>query len=105
VVVGRRAGCAGPWKPKYFPIPRPDRGSPYDPAVLEDGTYDVVVVDATADDDPDRVHLSVTILAGDHKGEVLELVASGLGREDWDLLAVPGTVVVEGGTPRLTLEG
>jgi hypothetical protein len=73
--------------------------------VLEDGTYDVVVVDAEPGDGPGEVHLTVTILAGEHKGEVVELGARGLRREAWELLATPGTVVVADGAPHLTLEG
>ena len=74
--------------------------------MLEDGTYDVLVVDAEAlDDPPEAIRVELTILAGSAKGEVLALTAVGLGRDPLDLLAEPGTLVVADGVPRLVLEG
>jgi hypothetical protein len=74
--------------------------------VLEDGTYDVLVVDARALDEPaGAISVDLTILAGPSKGEVFSLTATGLDRDPLDLLAEPGTVTVTGGTPRLVLEG
>ena len=71
--------------------------------MLADGTYDVLVVDA--DDDPTgTVHVEVTILAGEHKGEVVSVAASGLERDPLDLLATPGTLTVTDGSPSLVLE-
>lgn len=78
-------------------------GYPYDAAVLGDGTYDVLVVDADEAEGSD-VRVEVTILAGEHKGEVVSLTASGLRRDPLDLLAAPGTLVVRDGTPTLTIE-
>ncbi|MCB0972539.1 MAG: hypothetical protein KDA97_13620 [Acidimicrobiales bacterium] len=73
--------------------------------MLSDGTYDVVVVDADhAPDADDAIHVEVTILAGSHKGEVVAVTASGLGRDPLDLLAVPGTLTVADGVPRLVIE-
>jgi len=71
--------------------------------VLEDGTYDVVVIDA--DDVEGGVHVELTVLAGPHKGEVVALTAAGLARDPLDLLAAPGTLTVADGVPRLALEG
>lgn len=71
--------------------------------VLEDGTYDVLVVDAEATEG--GIRLDLTVVAGPHKGEVITLGARGLHRDPLDLLGVPGTVVVAEGRPRLTLEG
>jgi hypothetical protein len=74
--------------------------------VLEDGIYDVLVVDAEeVDDPPGAIRVELTILAGPSKGEVFSLTAVGLGRDALDLLAEPGTVVVTNGEPHLTLEG
>lgn len=74
--------------------------------MLEDGTYDVLVVDAEALDAPTgAIRVELTILAGPEKGEVFSLTAVGLGRDPLDLLAEPGTVTVTDGTPRLVLEG
>lgn len=71
--------------------------------MLEDGTYDVLVVDVDADDD--AIRLDLTVVAGPHKGEVITLGARGLQRDPLDLLGVPGTVTVADGSPRLALEG
>lgn len=77
--------------------------------MLEDGTYDVVVVDADEIDGdagaPGALRVEVAVLAGPHKGEVLAITAQGLGRDPIDLLAVPGTVTVVDGAPHLVLEG
>lgn len=80
--------------------------------MLADGTYDVLVVDAQAVDDEavddeaaeGAVSLDLTILAGEHKGEVVTVRATGLDADPLDLLAVPGTLVVAGGEPRVALE-
>jgi hypothetical protein len=72
--------------------------------MLEDGTYDVVVIDAEAIDDA-TLRVEVTVLAGPHKGEVFAIAATGLGRDPLDLLAAPGTVTVLEGEPLLALEG
>lgn len=81
---------------------------PADPPVLDDGTYDVFVVDATAaDDDPATCVVELTIVAGDHKGEVVSLRAAGLARDAdaaLELLGTPGTLVVTDGVPTVTLE-
>lgn len=72
--------------------------------MLADGTYDVVVVDAEARDDG-SLHLEVTILAGEHKGELVSVAAAGLTRDPLELLAVPGTLTVADGAPDLAIEG
>lgn len=87
----------------------------YDASVLEDGTYDVVVVDAEAIDasegggDADRagspaLRIEAAVLAGPHKGEVVAITAVGLDHDPLDLLAMPGTVTVADGRPTLALE-
>jgi hypothetical protein len=74
--------------------------------VLADGTYDVVVIDAEPGDGADgAVRVELTVLGGPHKGEVLALSTAALDRDPLDLLAVPGTLLVAGGEPHLTLEG
>ena len=78
--------------------------------MLDDGSYDVLVVDADGDEpaddgEPGGIRVDLTVLAGPHKGEVITLTAHGLDRDPLDLLAVPGTVVVIDGEPHLTLEG
>ena len=74
--------------------------------VLPDGTYDAFVVDATEDTttDPAVMHLDLTITAGEHKGEVLRLTASGLPGSDIDLLGMPATLTVTEGRPSIRLD-
>ena len=71
--------------------------------MLPDGSYDVLVVDATADG-PAGLHLEVTVLAGEHKGEVVAVRASGLAVDEIEALGTPGTLTVQDGEPRLALE-
>jgi len=47
----------------------------------------------------------LAIAAGEHKGELVSITAPDTGRDPLDLLAVPATIVVADGRPRLTLEG
>jgi hypothetical protein len=73
---------------------------------LADGTYDAFVVDVEVDGDgADRVtHLELTILAGEHKGEVVSVAATGLAGEETDLIGMPATIVVTAGTPAVTID-
>lgn len=70
--------------------------------MLEDGLYDALVVDATADGE--ALALDLTILGGAHKGEVVSVRATGLGVDDVEILGMPGTLVVEKGVPTFTVE-
>ena len=70
--------------------------------MLDDGTYDVVVVDA--DTEGDVAALELTIIAGRHKGELVTVRAVGLRGESYELLGVPGTLVVTNGEPSVRLE-
>lgn len=71
-------------------------------AVLEDGEYDGIVVDA--DHQGDGVLLEVTVLAGPHKGEVVAVRATGLAIDPLDALGSPVTLVVAAGEPRVTFD-
>ncbi len=71
--------------------------------MLPDGTYDVFVVDAEAGADG-AMRLDVTILDGEHKGEVVSLQASGLQVDELEALGTPGTLTVTEGAPRVVLE-
>ncbi len=75
--------------------------------VLDDGRYDVFVVDAEGSDDgpSGTIALELTVLAGPHKGEMLTLQATGIDRDPLELLGVPGTLTVQGGQPSVRLEG
>lgn len=73
--------------------------------MLEDGTYDVLIVDANDDEhDRDVVHVTLTIISGARKSEVITLHARGLARESIELFGLPGTLVVRDGTPHLDLD-
>ena len=69
---------------------------------LPDGSYDVIVVDATADDG--SIAIEITILGGAHKGEVVAVRAAGLDMDELDLLGMPGTLRVEKGVPHFAVE-
>jgi len=71
-------------------------------APLPDGTYDAIVVDA--EERPGGVTaVELTVLAGPHKGQVLELSGPADG-DPLDLLGVPATITVADGRPRLRLD-
>ncbi len=72
------------------------------PSPLPDGTHDAIVVDA--DDAPDgAVVLQLAVLAGAHKGEVVEVRGAADGGA-LDLLGLPATLTVVDGTPTVRLE-
>jgi hypothetical protein len=71
--------------------------------MLPDGTYDVIVVDAT-EAAGGVLSLEVALLAGEHKGEVVSLQAQGLRIDELDALGVPGTLTVRDGAPSVVLE-
>jgi hypothetical protein len=75
-------------------------------AVLPDGTHDVFVIDATAvDGAPDGTWiLELTVVSGPHKGEVVSVRSANLDGSEFDLIGLPGTLVVEGGAPTVQLE-
>jgi hypothetical protein len=72
--------------------------------MLPDGTYDVFIVDAEGADAPGALRLDLTILAGDHKGEMVSMRAEGLGIDEVTALGTPGTLTVAAGEPSLVLE-
>jgi hypothetical protein len=75
--------------------------------LLPDGTYDAFVVDATPseDDGIPAMTLDLTIVSGEHKGEMVSVRASGLGRTATDLLGMPATLTVSGGSPDIAIDG
>jgi hypothetical protein len=71
--------------------------------VLEDGSYDVMVIEA--DERPDgSVAVELAVASGPHRGEVVRIVATNLGRSWIELLAAPGTLAVTDGNPVLSLD-
>jgi hypothetical protein len=80
--------------------------------VIADGNYDVFIVDATPLTETEepiepsvRWRLDLTILAGEHKGEVVTINATGLDGSEFDLIGMPGTLVVADGRPAFTIDG
>lgn len=70
---------------------------------LPDGTYDVFVVEAE-EARADVLRLSVTILGGEHKGDVVDLTATGLGVDEIDAMGMPGTLTVRAGEPSFRID-
>jgi hypothetical protein len=71
--------------------------------VLPDGRYDALVVDADTREGA-VVLLELTILSGDHKGDVVAVHATGIEGDPLDLLGLPATLVVAGGEPAVTFD-
>ena len=69
---------------------------------LGDGVYDVLVVDASTD--AGAFVIELTIVSGEHKGDVVGVRATGLYVDELDLLGMPGTLHVENGVPRFALD-
>lgn len=77
--------------------------------MLDDGTYDVIVVDADllegqALGGADVIRLDLTILAGEHKGEMVSMRATGLAVDEVTALGLPGTLTVRAGEPSVILD-
>lgn len=72
-------------------------------SLLDDGTYDVVVIDAR-EDEHDVVHLDVTVVSGTEKGNVVHLSGLRGKRGAVDLLGLPATLHVVDGESRLRFE-
>jgi hypothetical protein len=70
---------------------------------LDDGTYDVIVIDVVEGAD-DALVLELTVTSGAHRGEIVHVNARGLHRSWVDLLGTPATLNVTDGRPRVTLE-
>jgi len=70
--------------------------------VLEDGTYDALVFDADVRDG--AVAVELTILAGEHKGEVVSVVSPDWTGDALDLLGIPATLTVVDGAPSVVFE-
>jgi regulator of RNase E activity RraA len=72
-------------------------------AHLEDGDYDVIVIDAR--EDGDRVlHVDLALTSGAHKGEVITVAGAAREHDALALLGLPATLRVVNGEPRLTMD-
>ena len=72
-------------------------------AVLPDGRYDAVVIDAEEAGDG-AISLELALASGEHKGHVVTVVARGMSVDPIELLAVPATIHVADGIPTVDLE-
>jgi hypothetical protein len=71
---------------------------------LDDGAYDVIVVDVDTSRDNDVVRVELTIVSGPHKGAVIAVHAPAFEGDPISLLGIPATLLVEGGRPTVELE-
>ena len=70
--------------------------------MLPDGTYDAIVVDA--DEVDGGIGLDLTLLGGEHKGEVVSLRSPDLKGDPVTMLGIPATLTVVDGVPSVALE-
>ena len=75
-----------------------------DPSVLGDGTYEAIVVDAEGDSDPEVMVLSIAIISGPAKGQLVEVRAVKLQYDVLDLLAMPCVLAVADGEPKVVFD-
>ncbi len=71
--------------------------------MLDDGTYDALVFDADERAEG-GVTVELTILAGEHKGEVVSVASPDWTGDALDLLGIPATITVTDGNPSVTFE-
>ena len=72
-------------------------------AALNDGKYEVIVVDAQQRADG-AIAIELAVSSGPHRGEVITIISAGMNASWIDLLAAPGTLIVRDGQPELTLD-
>jgi hypothetical protein len=76
-------------------------------ALLPDGNYDAFVIDLTEEsDDAGQLQtlVELTIVAGEHKGMVLQVATeSSIGRFE-DILGMPATLTVTNGSPQVRID-
>jgi hypothetical protein len=75
--------------------------------LLPDGSYDAFVIDLTEESE-DAGHLQtlveLTIVAGEHKGMVLQVATeSSIGRFE-DIVGMPATLTVTNGSPLVRID-
>jgi hypothetical protein len=76
-------------------------------APLADGEYPAFVVDLEPgldDSGSDVMHLELTILSGEHKGDLVSISSSTVTGDYVDLIGMPATLTVSGGQPDVTID-
>ena len=71
-----------------------------EPATLPDGRYDAFVIWAERSDDG-SLTVELTVVSGDHKGDVVSIVGDPRSVDPVALTGLPCTLVVADGTPRI----
>ncbi len=74
---------------------------------VPDGNYDAFVVDAEsglADDGTEHMHLDLTILSGEQKGNIVSVTTAGLPGTEIDLMGMPATLTVVAGVPTVRID-
>ena len=77
--------------------------------MLDDGTYDAIIVDVTRVEDANdamraQISVELAITSGAYKGDVVALRAPAQGFDEVELLGLPATLIVEEGVPRVRFE-
>jgi predicted RNA-binding protein with TRAM domain len=71
---------------------------------LDDGVYDVLIVDAQEVGDGGVVKVELVVITGAHKGEVVPLRVTHFDGDLTTMLGLPGVLTVTNGTPSFALE-
>jgi hypothetical protein len=71
---------------------------------LDDGTYDVFVVEVVPDPRRGSPQIELALVTGPLKGQVVRVRAEGLARDPLDLLGLPATLIVSNGEPALRFD-
>lgn len=78
-----------------------------DGAALPDGEYAALVIEVEEgldDTGTGVVHLELTILTGQHKGDVVAMSARGIHGSFIELIGMPATITVRDGDPRVIID-
>ena len=71
---------------------------------LPDGSYEAMVIDVAPVAEGRGARLELALLAGEHKGEVVQVRSPGLDPDDLTVLGVGARVTVVAGVPGVRLE-
>ena len=74
--------------------------------MIADGVYDAFIVDVAevhAEGGARTLQLELTLLDGEHKGEVICVNAAGMRGSTVDLLGMPATLTVTAGEPAVRI--
>ena len=76
-------------------------------SALPDGEFPALVIDVEEgldDTGTAVVHLELTILTGEHKGDVVAVSAQGITGSFIELIGMPATITVTDGEPRVAID-